>query len=238
MIVEVLSEPVECSKAEGNAPYPAHAFRVTGGQTAPVAKPTDTAYVFSRGRAVLRRGTGPDAPVYRLPPGSFFACPGPLEVTAEHAVVVVRRGYAGLFLLGGPIEELGRLKYIDGCSDTLLLAPPKKGDPCLNHLHFPRGISQTMHTHPTARVGMVARGSGKCVTPDGDTPLVAGMCWYLEAGAPHCFFTGPGETMDIIAWHPDTDVGPTDESHPMVRRTYVDGVSAALLPDLHTKDIK
>ena len=35
--------------------------------------------------------------------------------------------------------------------DTLLLAPPKLTDPCLNLLHFPPGITQTAHSHPSLR---------------------------------------------------------------------------------------
>jgi hypothetical protein len=47
------------------------------------------------------------------------------------------------FALGGPCEAFGRLRYIDGCSDSLLVGPAVRGDPCLNHLHFPPGVSQT-----------------------------------------------------------------------------------------------
>ncbi|MSQ82944.1 MAG: hypothetical protein EXR77_08510 [Myxococcales bacterium] len=28
-----------------------------------------------------------------------------------------------------------------------------------------------------------------------------------------------GETLDVLAWHPDSDFGPTDQTHPMVNRT-------------------
>ena len=30
--------------------------------------------------------------------------------------------------------------------------------------------------------------------------------------------------MCVIAYHPDSDFGPTDDDHPMVNRTIVDGV--------------
>jgi hypothetical protein len=52
----------------------------------------------------------------------------------------------GPFQVAGPVEEHGRVRYIDGCTDSLLNAPQLRGEPCLNHLHFPRGIDQTLHT--------------------------------------------------------------------------------------------
>jgi hypothetical protein len=91
-----------------------------------------------------------------------------------------------------------------------------------------------MHTHPSVRLGVVARGRGRCVTPAAEFPLVPGVGWALPPEWPHCFYTD-GESMDVIAFHPDSDTGPTDENHPMIRRTMVDGVSASLLPNLHTK---
>ena len=37
----------------------------------------------------------------------------------------------------------------------------------------------------------------------------------------HSFRT-TSDIMDIIAFHPDSDTGPTDENHPMINRTYID----------------
>jgi hypothetical protein len=91
-----------------------------------------------------------------------------------------------------------------------------------------------MHTHPTARIGVVARGTGRCVTPAGEYPLRAGMTWHLVPDQPHCFFTDT-ESLDVIAFHPDSDTGPNDEDHPMINRTYVNGVSASRIDDIKTK---
>ncbi|MFM7012786.1 MAG: cupin domain-containing protein [Betaproteobacteria bacterium] len=156
------------------------------------------------------------------------------------AVVVSNLNYNGLMQIGGRIEPTGRLRYIDGCSDTLLVPPVKKGDPCLNLLHFPTGIKQTMHTHPSMRIGVVARGYGVCHTPFGDTPLVPNQLFVIkpsngrkedgldgkqhEVGL-HCFETHNRE-MQIIAYHPDSDWGATDEDHPMKNNTFIDGISA------------
>jgi len=140
------------------------------------------------------------------------------------AVFIVQRvGYRGVYTTGGPIESKGRLRYIDGCSDSLLCAPPRKGDPCLNHLHFPGGIDQTEHTHPSLRAGVIARGEGVCVTPDGETRLTRNLVFVIPTDSLHRFRTEPECDMDVVPYHPDSDFGPTDEEHPMVNRTLVGG---------------
>lgn len=151
---------------------------------------------------------------------------------------------------GGPIEDVGRLKYIDGCTDSLLISPVKKGQPCLNHLHFPEEINQTQHTHPSHRIGIVASGYGECITPFGNLPLSPEMIFVIKAWdgieystgldgnsypiGQHAFqtFNAP---MDVIAFHPDSDFGAEDEFHPMINRTIVGGVSANQLKDIMTK---
>jgi mannose-6-phosphate isomerase-like protein (cupin superfamily) len=137
------------------------------------------------------------------------------------------------FMTGGPVESQGRLKYINGCTDSVLIQPWRKGEACLNHLHIPPGVEQTMHTHPSDRIGVVHRGRGQCVTPDGVTELAPGVLWRIPANAPHRFRT-TDRHLDVIAWHPDSDVGPTDENHPMIGRTFVDGVRASEIETIRT----
>lgn len=164
--------------------------------------------------------------------GCFYE--GVMRTYRGSMVWIVRQdGYAGMFGIGGPIEPVGRLKYIDGCTDSILVPPVKKGDPCLNHLHFPVGISQTMHTHPDIRLGVVAKGYGKCVTERREYDLVPGLVFAILPDGKHCFKTNK-HTMDIIAFHPTTDVGPTDEAHPMINRTIVNGVKASDIPEIQT----
>ena len=164
--------------------------------------------------------------------GSFFAVPGTfsIELASENAriVVVQRYGFLGM-LAFGKIEERGRLSYIDGCSDSMLVYPPRLGDPVFNHLHFPPGIVQTQHTHPTIRLGIVARGRGEAFGPvklgkpeQWFEPLTPGCVFLLEPQEMHSFRTDrDGDTMDVIAYHPDSDWGPTDTAHPMRNRTYI-----------------
>src|SRR5262249_20099281 len=148
----------------------------------------------------------------------------------SRGLVISRLGYRGLRQIGVPLEAEGRLRYIDGCTDTLLVCPPRLGEPCLNHLHIPPHTSQSPHTHPSQRIGVILRGRGECRTPDGVYPLTPGMGWRIPTGCLHSFFTEE-ESLDVVAWHPDSDFGPTDENHPMVSRTYVNGVSASKIPE-------
>lgn len=137
-------------------------------------------------------------------------------------VIQAPKHYKALNTIGGPIEETGRLKYIDGCSDTLLISPPLLGDPCLNFLHFPTATKQTMHHHPSFRFGMVSRGKGKSITLDSIQQLDEGDIFYIPALLEHKFDTHQS-SMDVIAFHPDSDWGPTDEMHPMINRTWLNG---------------
>ena len=166
---------------------------------------------------------------YPLPAGSFFAARS-ADVRVMNpcgCVLVVRQPGADFpFQIGGPIEQRGRLRYIDGCTDSLLVPPWRRGEACLNLLHIPAGIEQTMHTHPSDRIGVVVSGSGQCVTPDGTTDLKPGVLWRIPADGLHRFRTD-GDALRIVAWHPDSDFGPTDDEHPMLNRSLVNGVSAA-----------
>lgn len=148
-------------------------------------------------------------------------------------LVLVTSGYRGMCMVGGELEVQGRLQYIDGCTDSLLIPPVKMGDPCLNHLHFPAGVEQSAHTHPDIRVGMITRGRGECVTPWGNTQLYPGVLFIIHPlGAEklvgldgnehfvgvHSFRT-TDSSMDVVAFHPTSDYGPTDEQHPMILQT-------------------
>lgn len=162
---------------------------------------------------------------WSLNAGQWFSMPNGLvlNLTANSRVVVLQcLGYQGIYAMGGPIETQGRLRYIDGCSDTLLCAPPLLGDPCLNHLHFPTGILQTAHTHPSLRAGIIAKGQGVCESNQQQIPLSTGTLFYIPKDTEHCFITETS-TMDVIAYHPDSDWGPTHNDHPMVNRTWVKG---------------
>jgi quercetin dioxygenase-like cupin family protein len=178
-----------------------------------------TTYIAVAHGSVVVRG-------FILYPAMFAAAPGMSYITGTkeaRALLVHAKHYRGMMAAGGPLEDTGRLRYIDGCTDTGLIGPIKQGDPCLNHLHFPPGIIQTEHTHPSVRIGLVTRGRGLCRAPTGNFPLEQGSVFVIPTGALHGFST-EGDTMDIIAFHPDSIVGPTDERHQMLEATLgVDG---------------
>jgi quercetin dioxygenase-like cupin family protein len=161
---------------------------------------------------------GPDA--LSLRGATYFVSPEPVQTFSGRGLAIAMQRYVGLRQIGGPIEARGRLRYIDGCSDTLLVSPPRRGDPCLNHLHIPPQTTQSMHTHESARIGVIAHGRGHCVTGAARFELVEGLGWYIPPGVRHAFVT-TSEALDVLAWHPDSDYGPTDSNHPMVNRTVV-----------------
>ena len=189
-----------------------------------------TFFGFSLGATQLT--AGPTSAT--LPGGSYFAAVGEVSLRGGRGFVAELPNYTGLPSVGGPIEATGRLRYIDGCTDTLLIAPPRRGDPCLNLLHFPPGVLQTQHTHPSVRVGVVVRGRGVCHSEMGDFPLVPGTVFYMLADTVHGFETRD-EEMVVVAWHPDSDTGPSDDDHPMVNRTMVGGVSASKIEEIRTR---
>ena len=163
----------------------------------------------------------------------FFSIKTPLDKITEiemleegQLFLIIRYGFRGIDMVGHS-EKNGRLSYIDGCTDSLLVMPPRLGDPCLNYLHFPMGIDQTQHLHPSIRMGIVIGGKGEAFQkPEGkregwEEDLSKGMMFCLEEGEVHSFRTAENY-MDIIAYHPDSDFGPTDTNHPMLNRTYID----------------
>ena len=161
--------------------------------------------------------------------GCFVANDKALKVQALESTTrvfcFIRYGYRPLEMFSA-IEHVGRLSYIDGCSDTVLIPPPRAGDACLNHLHFPEGILQTQHIHPTVRIGLVVRGEGKAFCSDPGNSwsidLKPGVAFVLVPQERHSFRTDlDGSSMDIIAFHPDSNTGPTDDNHPMINRTYI-----------------
>ncbi len=165
--------------------------------------------------------------VYPLPARSFAVLPDPARVEAGSGVMVTHRTHRGLFHVGGPVEATGRLRYIDGCSDTVLVAPVVHGDPCLNLLHLPSDTVQTDHQHPSARVGLVVAGRGSCVVDrTRREPLQPGSAFVLPASVCHRFETEPEAGLLVMAWHPDSTSGPTDDDHPMLNRTLRPGSSA------------
>jgi hypothetical protein len=198
--------------------YPSRLIGYEGPKPAKYGTVYSTTYGYVlRGEVTVK--TGALMHPVTLGEGQFFSVVDEFELEGSAKVALFERiGFRGINSFGGPIEERGRLAYIDGCSDSLLVHPPRLGDPCFNLLVFPENTRQTMHTHPSIRLGVVVKGQGRCVTPEGELPLTEGFVFCLEEMGKHCFFTDDSQ-MYIVAYHPDSDWGPTDENHPMLNRT-------------------
>lgn len=170
--------------------------------------------------------------VYVLTGGMYFSTSGALTLRpiGNSPGILLRQEQATVpRLFGGPLEATGRLRYIDACTDSLLLSPARRGDACLNHLHIPPGIRQTAHFHTSDRVGVIARGRGRAVLPQTQQvfELAPESGWLIEAGLVHHFTTQQRDSLDVIAWHPDSEIGPSDDDHPMLNRTFV-GIGKAV----------
>lgn len=198
--------------------YPSRLLCCGKGRTS-FSDSTRHAYGFVlQGQASITRPDGSTHPVYE---SMTLSVPGAFELQTTGKVVVIERyGYRGLFQVGGPVENDGRLTYIDGCRTTILAAPSRLGDPVLNYLVFPANVKQTMHLHPTVRLGTVISGEGLCVTPKEKIPIKKGMVFYLPENSSHCFHSST-KGLKVIAFHPDSDTGPTDFNHPMLNRTFL-----------------
>jgi hypothetical protein len=197
--------------------YPVQLF---GWQNDRLRLPAGATYygMVTEGGTLLRDEVGQ----FELCQGMFFVIKDALSIQGGQGLIISRPNDDGFRQIGGPLEKTGRLRYIDGCSDTLLVCPPIVGKPCLNHLHIPPNTDQTQHTHPSDRIGVIMGGRGECRTPSGVYPLKPGMGWRIAAGCLHSFFT-EAESLDVVAWHPDSDFGPQDDNHPMINRTIIPG---------------
>lgn len=213
--------------------FPSSLYGFTGEQYLSFEHLESTYYGFVLdGNPVLKYGDL-DIPLKK---GMYFCIPGGNgSIHNGSGMVIEKLDYRGIFSVGGPIEEKGRLKYIDGCTDSLLIPPIKKGDPCLNALYFPSSINQTQHTHPSDRIGLVFKGHGFCITPTETIDLLEGHLFIIHQEGIHSFRTESKEELVVIAFHPDSDFGPEDENHPMINRTMVNGLSANQIEAIRTK---
>jgi len=176
-----------------------------------------------------------DGQLYTLQEGMYFSIPKEAKLQGDGLGLVISRiGVLGLFSIGGKVEHKGRLKYIDGCYDTLLISPTILGDPCLNFLYMPHNVNQTRHTHPSLRIGIILSGEGLCMTPQGNYPLTRGKIFVMHTDCEHSFHT-TNQELRILIYHPDSDFGPTNDNHPIINRTIVGNISASTLTGIQTK---
>ena len=143
--------------------------------------------------------------------------------SGSSAVVVE---YVGLHLLESRYYvqdklDMGNLSYMDGGTNTTAVNPGRLGDPVVNYVHFPAGMYQTLHTHPSHRVGTVLKGNGKIELDNNEMfDIKEGDCFFMQRNVLHNFITDQ-EPVILFVFAPDSGTGPTDEVNPLKIRTYV-----------------
>lgn len=199
---------------------------------------THFGFIYTGSPTLERQGDefqGKTAQTFGLAQGMYFCLPGTGQLKGQGAIglVITCPTYRGMFSLGGPLEPAGRLAYIDGGTSSLLIPPVIVGDPCLNAMYFPSGVEQTLHSHPSDRLGLVVAGGGMVETPETTAGVTVGDIFWISAGQLHRFCTADSP-LTMVVFHPDSEGGFTHRDNPMLRRTLVDGVSAAELPKIQT----
>lgn len=116
---------------------------------------------------------------------------------------------------------MGNLSYMDGGTNTTAVNPGRLGDPVINYVHFPAGMEQTLHTHPSHRVGMILKGRGLVELDDSEFPLQPGDVFFMQRNVLHNFMCPHNEDVVLFVFAPDSGTGPTDEVNPLKIRTYV-----------------
>ena len=117
--------------------------------------------------------------------------------------------------------EMGNLSYIDGGTNTTAVNPGRLGDPVVNYVHFPAGMRQTLHTHPSHRVGIVLKGRGLVELDHSEFALKTGDVFFLQRNVLHNFTCPYNEDVVLYVFAPDSGTGPTDEVNPLKIRTYI-----------------
>lgn len=154
-----------------------------------------------------------------------FAVNGSFRIdTRSGSAVVVQ--YPGLHLLEAryfvqTTLGQGNLSYIDGGTNTTAVNPGRLGDPVINYVHFPAHMHQTLHTHPSHRVGLVVKGNGRVELDHNEFfALRQGSAFFLPRNMLHNFICDD-EDVVLFVFAPDSGTGPTDDVNPLKIRTYI-----------------
>ena len=117
--------------------------------------------------------------------------------------------------------DIGNLSYIDGGSNTTAINPGRLGDPVVNYVHFPAHMYQTLHTHPSHRIGFILKGNGRVELDNNQFHHInEGDIFYMRRNTLHNFICDD-EDVILFVFAPDSGTGPTDEVNPLKIRTYI-----------------
>lgn len=227
-----IKDPNQTFEIEYKTPQQHTTIRWWANETINIGEEVSTHYIYIKnGQMELDCYQGR----FNIMAGFCGVFPGQIKISGNgNGMIATRHNYRGILTITGAIEQTGRLNYIDGCSATLLVSPLKLGDPCINFLYIPEGIDQTPHTHPSLRLGLVVSGQGICKVEEEEYKLQPSTLFCLPEDKLHSFHT-QDKALRIVVYHPDSDVGPSDESHPMLNRTLVNGVPAHKIPGIRSR---
>jgi len=147
-----------------------------------------------------------------------------VSCTRDASAFVIR--YPGLRLaeqrfFGQSELEMGGLSYMDGGTNSTALHPNRCGEPVVNYVHFPPGMVQTLHTHPSHRIGLVLQGNGRIELDDKKFFAVEeGSAFFMRRNELHNFITDD-EPVILFVFAPDSGSGPSDEINALKVRTYI-----------------
>ncbi|MGB3534220.1 MAG: AraC family ligand binding domain-containing protein [Microcoleaceae cyanobacterium] len=94
-----------------------------------------------------------------------------------------------------------------------------------------------MHTHPSYRIGIIVEGSVEIETPKTSTHIESGSIFLIPANSLHKFNIHQ-QGLTAVMFHPDSNTGYTHQNNPMLKRTIVNGESAANLSEIQTQYIE
>lgn len=199
--------------------WPLSITRITPNKTVKF-NPTGTDYVLLAG-AGLRSKT-----VNLSPVTAACTMTAPYEVSCQTDGYAAVISYPGLCLHDSTITMIdpttqGNMSYMDGGTNSNAINPSREGDPVVNYVHFPAGMNQTPHVHPSHRIGLVIDGEGRTDVIGESIRLSRGDLFYMGRMELHHFITEDKPCV-LFVFAPDSETGPTDEVNPLKARTYID----------------
>lgn len=177
--------------------------------------PTGTDYVL------MKSGSFNQENIAFIDTNGAFCVNKPYKVSGEGMVI----SFPGLRLLESRYYiqnelDIGNLTYIDGGTNTTAIGPSRLGDPVVNYVHFPANMYQTLHTHPSHRIGVIIKGKGKVELDNELYDVLEGETFFMRRNELHNFVTEDSEVI-LYVFAPDSGTGPTDEINPLKIRTYI-----------------
>lgn len=115
--------------------------------------------------------------------------------------------------------QIGNLTYMDGGTNSNAITPSRLGDPVINYVHFPKGMYQTLHTHPSHRIGLILKGNGKIELDNKEMfDVREGGVFLMARNELHNFICTDKDVVAFV-FAPESGDGPTDEVNPLQART-------------------